>query len=296
MGHEHIQNINKRFIFGILLNVVFIIIEIFYGIQSNSVALIADATHNAGDVLGLLIAWFGYLLANKKAPKKFTYGFKNATVIAAFINALLLFAAIGGIAWESFQRLAHQQSVASGATIIVVAAIGVFINGLTAYFFLHDNKHADINIKGAFLHMALDACVSFGVVIGGLIILWKSWMWIDPLISFVVIGVVMISSWKLFKESLNLMLMAVPTNLDLDSLSKIFVGIKGIINYHDLHVWPISTTETALSAHLVVMAESFTDAFAKDLEKQIKQKFPISHVTLQLELQDREEACETNCD
>ncbi len=175
---------------------------------------------------------------------------------------------------ESFQRLEHQQPVASGA-IIVAAAIGVFINNrLTAYFFLHDNKHADINLKGAFLHMALDACVSLGVVIGGFIILWKSWMWIDPLISFVVIGVVMISSWKLFKESLNLMLMAVPTTINLDSLKQIFVGIKGIINYHDLHVWPISTTETALSAHLVVSAKSFTDTFAKDLE----------------------ESCQTNCE
>ena len=293
MEHSHNHNINKKFIIGIFLNSIFIISEIFYGLQSQSLALIADAAHNAGDVLGLLIAWFGYWLAHKKAPSKFTYGYKNATIIAAFINAILLFVAVGGIIWEAIQRLGIDQPVAS-TTVIAVAFIGVVINGITAFFFFHD-RHKDINIQGAFLHMILDALVSLGVVFAGLFILWKSWFWIDPIISLIIAAVILAGSWALFKESLNLILLAVPTSIDIEKLRTIIFQFRGLIDMHDLHIWPISTTETALSAHLVVSTESFTDTFTKNLEQQIKQKFPIAHVTLQLELQGREEACETNC-
>lgn len=293
MEHSHNHRINKKFIIGIFLNSIFIFTEIFYGLQSQSLALIADAAHNAGDVFGLLVAWFGYWLAHKKAPQKFTYGYKNATIIAAFINSILLFVAVGGIIWEAVQRLGVDQPIES-TTVIVVAFIGVIINGLTAFFFFHD-RHDDINIQGAFLHMLLDALVSLGVIFAGLFILWKSLFWIDPIISLVIAAVILISSWGLFKESLNLMLLAVPTSIDIEKLRTTIFEFQGLIAIHDLHVWPISTTETALSAHLVVSKESLTDTFAKNIEKKIKQKFSISHVTLQLELQDHEEACETNC-
>jgi cobalt-zinc-cadmium efflux system protein len=282
MAHVHIHNINNKFLFSILLNMLFIIVEIFYGIKSNSVALIADAAHNAGDMFGLLVAWFGFWIAHKKAPPKFTFGFKKATVIAAFINAILLFVAVGGIVWEAIGRIGQQTAINSG-TIIVVAAIGVVINGLTAYIFSHD-RHADINIKGAFLHMALDALVSLGVIAAGILMLWKTWAWIDPVVSLVIAGIILISSWSLFRESLDLMLLAVPNSIDIKKLKQLMHKHEGLIGYHDLHVWPLSTTEVALSAHLMVTQANFNHHFATNLEQTIKQQFAISHVTLQLEL------------
>lgn len=293
MMHSHTHNINKRFLLGVFLNLAFIIVEFVFGIKSNSVALLADAMHNAGDVLGLLVAWFGYLLAQKKAPSKFTYGFKNATIIAAFINAILLFVAVGGISWEAFQRLGQQQSIAS-ETIIIVATFGVFINGLTAYFFFQD-RHNDINIKGVFLHMLLDAAVSVGVIVGGLLIFWKSWTWIDPVLSLLIAGIIMIGSWKLFKESLDLMFLAVPTAINLEKLKEAICQYPGLVAYHDLHIWPLSTTEIALSVHLEVTPELFTETFSYNLEKILKTNFPLSHITIQLETSTKNEKCETNC-
>lgn len=284
---------NKRFLHGVILNIAFILIEIFYGMQSNSVALIADAAHNAGDVFSLLIAWVGYFLAHKKTSAKFTFGFKKATIIAAFVNALLIFVAVGGIAWEAIQRLGQPSSVHS-ITVILVAAVGVLINGVTAYFFFHD-RHNDINIQGAFLHMAMDAAVSLGVVIAGLLIWWKSWLWIDPITSLMIALVVFIGSWRLFRESLDLMLLAIPASVDLEKLIKLLRHQDGLVSYHDLHIWPISTTEIALSAHLVVTQSTFIDTFSRNLEKKIKENFDISHVTLQLELENREDNCGTQC-
>lgn len=292
MGHYH-HHINNKFLIGILLNLIFIVAEIFYGIRANSLALIADAAHNAGDVLGLLVAWCGFWLAHKKAPQKFTYGYKKATIIAAFINAILLFIAVAGIILEAIPRFGVEQSIAS-QTVIVVAFIGVLINGLTAYFFFHD-RQKDINIQGAFLHMLLDALVSAGVIIAGAFILWQSWYWLDPVISLVIALIILFSSWGLFKESLNLMLLAVPTSIDIEKLKMVVLVNPGLIDIHDLHIWPISTTETALSAHLVVYPESFTDNFCREIEKKIKAQFPISHVTLQMEAFSLDHSCETGC-
>lgn len=293
MNQSYNNSVNKKFIIGIFLNSIFIFTEIFYGLQSKSLALIADAAHNAADVFGLLIAWFGYWLSHKKTPQKFTYGYKNATIIAAFINAILLFIAVGGIIWEAVQRLGVDQPIAS-TTVIVVAFIGVIINGLTAFFFFHD-RHNDINIQGAFLHMLLDALVSLGVIFAGFFTLWKSWFWMDPIISLVIAVVILISSWGLFKKSLNLMLLAVPTSIDIKKLRTTIFEFPGLIDIHDLHIWPISTTETALSAHLVVTSESFQESFTRSIEHKIKTFFPISHVTLQLELKDLENNCSNNC-
>jgi cobalt-zinc-cadmium efflux system protein len=284
---------NKRFLIGVLLNVGFIAIEVFYGVKSHSMALIADAVHNVSDVLGLFVAWFGYLLAHKTAPSKFTFGFKNATIIAAFINAILLFVAVIGLAWEALHRLEQQESITS-STIIMVATIGVVINGLTAYLFFQ-GKDDDINIKGAFLHMFLDAAISLGVVVAGFLMLWTSWTWIDPVISLMIAAVIFIGSWQLLKGSLDLMLLAVPANIDLKQLKKMLDHYPGLISYHDLHVWPLSTTEAALSAHLVVKQESFQPLFLKELEEKLQQDFAISHLTLQLEVAERAEKCATDC-
>lgn len=282
MAHSHQHTINNKFLIGILLNVIFVVAEIFYGLRANSLALIADAAHNMGDVLGLLVAWGGFWLAHKKAPQKFTYGYKKATIIAAFINAILLFVAVAGIIVEAIPRIGVSEQIAS-QTVIAVAAIGVVINGLTAYFFFHD-RQKDINIQGAFLHMALDALVSVGVIIAAVFILWQSWYWLDPVISLVIAVMIFFSSWGLFKESLNLMLMAVPTSIDIEKLKQMILKSPGLIEIHDLHILPISTTENALSAHLVVTPESFTSVFCRTVENNIKAQFPISQVTLQLEL------------
>jgi cobalt-zinc-cadmium efflux system protein len=293
MLHEHEGNIGNRFLFVILLNALFIAFEIFFGVRANAVILIADATHNAGDMLTLVIAWLGYWLSYKKAPKKFTYGFKNATVIAAFINAILIFLAVGGIIWESIQRL-EQAEATTSTTIIVVASIGGLIKGLTSYLF-YCSGSTDINIKSVFLHMGLDSAASFIAVAAGILLFWKSWSWIDPTISLVIALIILFGSWKLFKESVDLMLLAVPTSIDIESLKELMHQYGGLLGYHDLHVWPLSTTEIALSAHLVVSEESFNNNFSKELENNIKQLFPISHVTLQLELQDEKWTCKTNC-
>lgn len=291
--HKNIQSINKKFIAGILLNLAFIIIEVIYGLKANSMALIADAAHNAGDICSLFIAWFGYLLAHKKATKKFTYGFKNATIIAAFINAVLLFIAVGFILWKAFGMLSTQQTIAP-MPIIFVAAIGVIINGLAAYFFYHE-RNQDINLKAAFLHMLLDACILLGVFVGGLIMLWTSWTWVDPLISLLIAVAIMVSSWKLFKESLDLMLLGVPTSINLEKLKQDILEFEGVIGYHDLHIWPISTTEIAMSVHITVDRESFTPILSNLLAKKLSLQHKINHPTIQLETEEHAKVCYVSC-
>lgn len=293
MAHACNSDINKKFVAAIFLNSIIIIAEIFYGLQSNSLALVADAVHNAGDVFGLLIAWFGYWIAHRKAPKKFTYGYKSATIIAAFVNAILLLLAVLGIVLEAVQRINVYQPISS-ITVILVAFVGVVVNGLTAYFFVHDS-HNDINIRGAFLHMLFDAFVSIGVIVTGLFILWKSWFWIDTVVSFIIAFVITFGSWDLIKESINFMLLATPASVDLEKLNAVISKHKELIGVHDLHIWPISTTETALSVHLVVTKEAFQETFVREIEKEIKTRFPISHVTIQIELPSLKNNCETNC-
>jgi cobalt-zinc-cadmium efflux system protein len=295
MSHNHSHAINNRFVYGIGLNVLFIVAEVFYGIQSNSLALIADAAHNASDVFGLLIAWGGFLFAHKKAPKRFTYGYKKASVIAAFVNAILLFVAVGGIAWDAVMRFGEVQDVATN-TVIVVASIGVFINGLTAYFFFHDREQ-DINIKGAFLHMLLDALVSVGVILGAFVIIYTGVQWIDPLLSLGIAAVILLSSWGLFKESLNLVMLAAPASVDLGRLESLIKGHTAVKDFHDLHIWPISTTEIALSAHIVVnSSEDFKNGVVKEIESAINKSCGIYHITLQLEVFDEHEECSNICD
>ncbi len=285
--------LNTRFKLGILLNICFVAAELGFGIQAHSMALIADALHNAGDVIGLVLAWLGYVLAQKPAPSRFTYSFKNATVIAAFLNGLLLFAGLGGIAWEAVGRFAHPEMVVS-ETIMIVASIGVCVNGLTAYFFFRE-RHTDINIRGAFLHMLLDAAVSVGVIITGVLILWTGWAWLDPACSLIIVVLIAGGAWSLFRESLDLMLLAVPTAIDFEKIIKDIQRLEPVQQFHDLHIWPMSTTETALSLHVVVKAQDFKPEVSTHIASFIQQHYPITHVTIQLESEQHIAHCPNAC-
>ena len=289
MAHNHdhnVKNYNKAFAFGVTLNIIFVIIEATYGLISGSLALVADAGHNLSDVLGLLLAWGASVLASKSASEKRTYGFRRATILASLISAILLLVALGGIAFEAFERLSDPRPV-EGMIIIIVAAIGVVINTVTALLFISGQKQ-DLNIKGAFLHMAADAAVSLGVVIAGIIILQTGWLIIDPILSLIIVVIILIGSWGLLRESVNLSLDAVPKNIDITQVQNYFANIDCVIDFHDLHIWALSTTETALTVHLVINQQSIDNQFLKDIQHDLFDKFAIDHPTIQIELQDSE--------
>ena len=281
MAHNHTPKNNKAFTIGISLNVIYIIVEFIYGMISNSIALIADAGHNLSDVLGLILAWGASYLASKTPTNKRTYGYRKSTVLASLTNAVILLIAVGAIAIEALNRFSEPQAIES-QTIIYVAAVGVIINAVTALLFFGDHKH-DINIKGAFLHMAADAAVSLGVVIGAIIISYTNLYWIDPLISLIIVVVITAGTWGLLKESLNLTLDAVPKNVDIDNVREYLSGLDGVKNVHDLHIWPMSTTETALTVHLHMPNSNYEDEFIEMVNKDLQSKFRIDHATLQIE-------------
>lgn len=295
MAHDHHHtnqtNHSKAFIVGITLNIAFVIIEVFYGLMANSSALIADAGHNLSDVLSLIFAWFAIWLASKKPAGKYTYGFKKTTILISVLNALLLFVAVGFIAWDAIGKLQTPQPVA-GNQIMIVAGIGVVINSITALMFIRGQKH-DLNIKGAFLHMAADAAVSAGVVISGLLIMKTSYYWIDPLMSFIIIIIIIWGTWKLFIESLSLALDAVPKDIDIKAVEESIKAHKNVDDLHDLHIWAMSTTEVALSAHLIVNSDK-TDDILKEIKILLENKYHIHHLTLQLEKPNNILKCE-NC-
>jgi cobalt-zinc-cadmium efflux system protein len=286
---DHQVNYHKRFLFTTILQMLFIVVEIYYGLRANSVALISDAIHNASDVLGLLIAWGGFALAQVRTSKRFTFGLKNTTILAAFANAVFIFVAVGGIGWEAILRIAHPEKVES-FTVIVVAAAGVLVNGLSALLFMSGKK--DINIMGAFIHLAGDAAVSFGVIIASVCIMITGWYWLDAGASILISLLIMVSSWGLFKESIKLMLHAVPAGINIDQVKDFLLTQKNVVAQHDLHIWAISTSETALSVHLVV--KDAPDTLLKSLALGLEKQFGINHATIQLE-QQGSEYCETNC-
>jgi len=275
---------NRIFGIGVLLNLIYVIIEASYGFLSGSLALIADAGHNLSDVLSLLIAWGAVFLANKSATEHKTYGFRKATIMASLFSSILLILALGGIAWESIQRLWQPQPIMA-TTVIIVASIGVIINTATALLFIKDRKH-DLNIRAAFLHMAADAAISLGVVIAGILLLFTDWTWIDPLISLFIVASVLLGTWPLLRESINLSLDAVPPNIKLSKLKAYLSQLNGVRQYHDLHVWPLSTTEIALSVHLIVDQEQLSKDFLHHTQCQLEDNFSINHVTIQLENHD----------
>jgi cobalt-zinc-cadmium efflux system protein len=282
-GHAHSHqpdNYNAAFGIGIGLNVAFVAIEAFYGWKINSLALLADAGHNLSDVIGLVLAWGGALAGKLRPDARHTYGWKRASILAAFINALLLLVAMGSLAWEAVHRLQSPQAV-EGVTIMVVAGIGIVVNTATALLFMRGSK-SDLNIRGAFLHMAADALVSAGVVVAGGLALWQGWTWLDPVASLVIAAVIVVGTWNLFRQSLHLLFDGVPDGVDLHAVQALLQGLPGVAQVHDLHVWAMGTSETALTAHLVMPAGGGDDAFLKHATDELHEHFEIRHVTLQV--------------
>ena len=251
MGHEHsheTSNYTRSFAIGVILNVVFVVIEVAYGILAHSMALIADAGHNLSDVLSLLLAWGASALAAKAANSKRTYGFRKATVMASLTSAILLLVALGGIAWESVGRFLNPVPV-KGMTVLVVAGIGVVINTATALLFVKGQKH-DLNIRGAFLHMAADAGVSLGVVVAGTLIMLRGWLWIDPVVSLIIVLVIFVGTWGFFRDSMDYALDAVPKSIDIEEIKQYLTSYENVERIHDLHVWPLITKEVVLTVHI----------------------------------------------
>ncbi|MDO8208757.1 MAG: cation diffusion facilitator family transporter [Gallionella sp.] len=283
--HSHAANYDRAFVVGIALNVLFVSIEAFYGWQADSLALLSDAGHNLSDVLGLLMAWGGFYLARRHPDRKHTYGLGRATIMAALFNALILLIAIGGIAWEAVARFSHPVPV-QGNIVMLVAAIGVLINGITAWLFMSGNKH-DLNLRGAFLHMAADALVSLGVVIAAAIFILTGWTWLDPAISLVIAVVILLSTWNLLRQSLHLSLDGVPASIQLDQVRNYLAAQPDVIGVHDLHVWAMSTSKIALTAHLVMRDGHQGEDFLNRVADELHDNFAIEHTTLQLETGSR---------
>jgi cobalt-zinc-cadmium efflux system protein len=247
----------------------------------HSVALLADAGHNLSDVLGLAVAWVAGVLSKRPPSQRYTYGLRGSSILAALFNAAFLLIAVGAIGWESILRLFNPEPVA-GKTVVIVAAIGIAINGLTAWLFASGRK-GDLNIRGAYLHMTADAAVSAGVVGAGLVILWTEWLWLDPAVSLVIVAVIVWATWGLLRDSLAMSLNAVPREIELGSILRFLKAQDGVADVHDLHIWPMSTTETALTAHLVMPAGHPGDAFVLGVAEELREHHGIGHVTLQIE-------------
>lgn len=294
-SHGHMpKNFGQAFALGIALNTIYIIVEVIYGLLSGSMALLADAGHNLSDVLGLAVAWAGAELAKRPPSRQFTYGLGGSSILAALLNGLLLLVACGGIAWEAIGRINEPSEVAS-KTVIIVAAIGIVINFGTALLFMSGQKE-DINIRGAFLHMMADAGVSAGVVVGGILIFYTGYHWIDPLVSLFIVGLIFWSTWGLLSEAVRMTLAGVPRNVDLDEVHNFLSGLNGVQTVHDLHIWPMSTSENAMTAHLVMPDGHPGKSFLADVQKSVRRNFSIHHITIQIELEDEEaENCQTNC-
>ena len=287
--HHATPDYNRAFAAGVILNVGFVIVEAVSGVMSDSLALLTDAGHNLSDVFGLLLAWGAAALAKRRPSPRRTYGFSRATIIASVFSGMLLMGAVGAIGWEAVNRLVEPAQPA-GKTIMIVAAIGVVINTVTALFFLSGKDH-DLNIRGAFLHMAADAIVSLGVVISGALILFYGMNWIDPVISLVIAAVIFLSTWSLLRDSLNLAVDAVPRNVDPEAVREYLASLPGVRALHDLHIWPMSTTDTALTAHLVMDVFPDSDNFLSDVAKTLETRFSIKHPTIQMERYDSDVVC-----
>jgi cobalt-zinc-cadmium efflux system protein len=281
--HSHApQDFTSAFAIGIALNTAFVLIEAAFGYFAHSLALMADAGHNFGDVAGLILAWGAIWLSKRKPSAQYTYGFRSSSILAALFNALILLVAIGGIGWEAIMRLSSPAEVA-GNTIMIVAGIGIVINAATALLFASGRK-GDLNIRGAYLHMAADALVSAGVVIAGVVISFTHWNWLDPIVSLVISAVILVGTWGLLKDSFKLAIAAVPEGIDPKKVSAHLEMLPGVRDIHDLHIWAMSTTETALTVHLVLPNGHPGDEFLHDVAHELEKTFGIHHVTIQIEL------------
>ncbi len=282
-GHAHHppSTFGKAFAIGITLNILYVVAQALFGLAAHSLALIADAGHNLGDVMGLGMAWGASVLARRQPDLRYTYGLRRSTIMASLANAVLLLVAVGGITWEAIRRFGEHQQVA-GLTVICVAAVGILINGITAMLFASGRK-GDLNIKGAFMHMAADAAVSAGVVIAGLVILLSGWWWLDPVVSLLINAVIVWGTWGLLRDSLDMTMDAVPSTVDVPSVQNYFRDLPGISDVHHLHIWPLSTTETALTVHLVKPQTEGDDALLRTVCGELSTRFGIEHATIQFE-------------
>ena len=284
IGHSHgpvdPADFSRAYALGIVLNLLFVAVEAFYGWKVNSLALLADAGHNLSDVAGLAVAWGGALAAGSRPDARYTYGRKRASILAAFANAVLLLVAMGSLAWEAVGRLSAPPPT-HGLTVMAVAGIGIFVNFGTALLFMR-GRHEDMNIQGAYLHMASDALVSLGVVVAAGLSLWFGWSWLDPVASLVIALVIVAGTWSLFRRSLRLMFDGVPEHIDLAAVRRELESLPGVQRVHDLHVWATGTTDVALTAHLVMPQGHPDDSFFEDATCRLRDRFRIGHVTLQV--------------
>jgi cobalt-zinc-cadmium efflux system protein len=288
-GHSHApSSYGRSFAIGTALNLGFVVVEAVFGFLGNSVALLADAGHNLGDGLGLIMAWGAYVLSQRRPTASYTFGLGKSSILAALFNALLLLVAVGAIAWEAVQRLIHPEPVAAGV-VMVVAAVGILVNGATAMLFAAGRRN-DLNVHAAFMHMMADAGVSAGVVVGGLIIAWTGWLWVDPTVSLVVNAAILFATWGILRQSFTLAVAGVPASIDIAAVKRHLRAMPGVTDVHDLHVWPLSTTETALSCHLVMPGGHPGDAYLFEAGVELREHFGIGHPTFQVET-DPEQQC-----
>jgi cobalt-zinc-cadmium efflux system protein len=295
--HQHLNhhrhgrgeaNYGRAFAIGIVVNLAYLGGEAIAGIFSGSLALLADAGHNLGDVLGLAFSWGAAVLGRRQPSGRFTYGLRSSSILAALANAIILLVVTGGIAWEAIWRISHPMPVSSGI-IVAVAAIGILVNGGTALLFASGS--ADLNVKSAFFHLAADALVTAGVVAAGIVIWLTNWLWLDPLVSLIVSAVIVFGTWGLLKSAIGLALDAVPEGLDAAAVRAHLLALPGVAGIHDLHIWGMSTTETALTCHLIMPTGHPGDAVLNEMAHQLHHRFGIQHATIQIELADSEEAC-----
>jgi len=279
---------------GLALNLGFVVAEVAFGATAHSLALLSDAGHNLSDVLGLLLAWIATALTQSAPTLRRTYGLRRSSILAALINAVVLLLVVGGITWEALRRLMHPTPV-EGTTVMWVAAAGILINGVTALMFM-SGRDKDLNLKGAYMHMASDALVAFGVVVAGLIMRLTGWLWLDPVVSLAIGAMITWGTWSLLSESANLALDGVPSGIDLQEIERYLLGQAGVVAVHDLHIWAMSTTEVALTAHLVKPDAALDDALLTHLCRELHGRYGIEHATIQLELGDADHPCpQVNC-
>jgi cobalt-zinc-cadmium efflux system protein len=286
-GHTELSH-GRAFAIGIVLNLAYVGGEAVAGIFSGSLALLADAGHNLSDVLGLSLSWGAAVLSRRQPSGRFTYGLRSSSILAALANAIILLVVTGGIAWEAIWRVGHPVQVASGI-VVAVAAIGIFVNGGTALLFASGS--ADLNVKSAFIHLAADALVTGGVVAAGVAIWLTDWLWLDPVVSLAVSAVIVFGTWSLLRSAIGLALDAVPEGVDAAAVRAHLLSLPGVTGLHDLHIWGMSTTETALTCHLIMPAGHPGDAALSVMAQQLHHRFGIEHATIQIELADTDEAC-----
>ncbi len=289
-GHSHTPaSFDRAFAIGIVLNLGFVIAEVSFGIAAQSLALLADAGHNMSDVLGLVLSWSAVWLARRPATSTFTYGFRRSSIMASMLNAVMLLIAVGMIAWEAIERLSAPQPAAA-STVIVVAAIGIVINGVTAWLFASGSK-GDLNVRAAFTHMLADAAISAGVVVAAIVTIYTGWVWIDPVAGLAIGGLIIVGTWGLLTESFRLSLDGVPQAVDQAAVADYLDGLPDVTHVHDLHIWSMSTTEVALTAHLVRPGASIDDAFSQAVAHDLDHRFGIAHATIQIEAAEHDHGC-----